>query len=228
MSLEHVNEFSQLTLLFTFDFSVYSKSRQKLKESLTSFFSLFSGSEMTRVVMASALSRVQLTNQSNTALAKEKSVVPPLVAMIASGKLEAKVAALGALQNLSSIKENRDVLLKAAIVPPLLQLLFSVTSVVMSLKDASSAILANLATADLTKHILGIPEAEALGSEETTFQLLSLLNLAGPSIQGNLLKALYGLASGSLGASIREKIIVGGAVTVLLPFLDSFSEQVKF
>ena len=71
---------------------------------------------------------MELTDQMRAALGEE-GCFEPLVKMFTSGKLEAKTSALGALCNLSSLTENVRYLIKAGIVPPLLQLMFSVTSV---------------------------------------------------------------------------------------------------
>lgn len=181
---------------------------------------LSSGSDMTRIVMASALSRMSLTDQSKAVLVQQ-GAIPPLVTMIAAGKLEAKAAALGALQNLSSLAGNRAELIRAGVVPPLLTLLFSVTSVVMSLKEGAAAILANISMAAGQQAETRIDASGAiLESEETIFQVLSLLNLAGPNIQVNLLKALLGMSSVPNAADVRTRMIVGGAVDVLIPFID--------
>ncbi|CAI5476332.1 unnamed protein product, partial [Closterium sp. Yama58-4] len=181
---------------------------------------LTTGSDMTRIVMASALSRMSLTDQSKAVLVQQ-GAIPPLVTMIASGKLEAKAAALGALQNLSSLAANRNELIRAGVVPPLLTLLFSVTSVVMSLKEGAAAILANISMAGAAQAETRMESNGAmLESEETIFQLLSLMNLAGPNIQVNLLKALLGMASVPQAMEVRKRMIVGGAVDVLIPFID--------
>jgi hypothetical protein len=152
------------------------------------------GQDMTKILMASALSRMGLTDQSKAALAAQ-GAIPPLVKMISVGKMEAKAAALGALKNLSTLPDNREPMIEAGVIPPLLQLLFSVTSVMMSLKENAAATLA-------------------------MFQLLSLLNLAGPAIQGHLLRALLGMASIPNGRDVRTKMREGGAIQLLLPFCE--------
>lgn len=179
---------------------------------------LCEGSDMTKILMASALSRMGLTEQSKVAIARE-GAIPPLVKMISAGKLEAKTAALGALQNLSTQPENRDPMINAGIIPPLLQLLFSVTSVMMNLKEPAATTLANLATATLSG--AGTDACSSiLDSDETIYQLLSLLNLVGPVIQGYLLRALYGMASPPTAISVRSKMKEGGAIQLLLPFCE--------
>ena len=170
--------------------------------------------------MASALSRMALTDQSKLALAQE-GAIPPLVTMIASGKLEGKSAGLGALQNLSTLPANRGALIDAGVIPPLLQLLFSVTSTVVSLKEQAAATLANLAMAGAAAQTQIGGHGSILESEETIYQLLSLLNLAEASIQKQLLRALLGMALPPMAVEVRSKMRQGGAITVLMPFLEA-------
>ena len=183
------------------------------------------GSEMTKILMASVLARMELTDQSKGVVAME-GAIPPLVRMISNGKLEARTAALGALLNLSTHPENRDPMISAGVIPPLLKLLFSVTSVRMNLKETASETLANLATAAP----LGFDNnvySSILDSEETIYQLLSLLNLVGPVIQGHLLSALHGMAAPSTAISVRAKMRSGGAIQLLLPFCESNNTNVR-
>lgn len=181
---------------------------------------------MTKILMASALSRMGLTDQSKAALAQQ-GAIPPLVKMISVGKLEAKAAALGALKNLSTLPDNREFLIEAGVIPPLLQLLFSVTSVMMSLKENAAATLANLAMASTTAETKIDHHGNILESDETMFQLLSVLNLAGPAIQGHLLRALLGVASIPNAREVRSRMLEGGAIQLLLPFCEAPSDEVR-
>ncbi|GFZ02622.1 hypothetical protein Acr_15g0012300 [Actinidia rufa] len=98
------------------------------------------GSDMSKILMATALSRMELTDQCKASLGSD-GAIKPLVKMFQGGKLEAKLSSLSALQNLSSLKENIQHLITTGIVSSLLQLLFSVTSVLMTLREPASAIL---------------------------------------------------------------------------------------
>lgn len=184
------------------------------------------GPDMTKILMASALSRMGLTDQSKAALAAQ-GAIPPLVKMISVGKLEAKAAALGALKNLSTLPDNREPMIEAGVIPPLLQLLFSVTSVMMSLKENAAATLANLAMASTTAETKIDHHGNILESDETMFQLLSLLNLAGPVIQGHLLRALLGMSSIPNAREVRTKMREGGAIQLLLPFCEAPLDDVR-
>ncbi|KAJ6694758.1 ARMADILLO REPEAT-CONTAINING PROTEIN-LIKE, partial [Salix koriyanagi] len=70
------------------------------------------GSDMSKILMATAVSRMELTDQCRASLG-EDGAVKPLVKMFKSGKLEAKLSALNALQNLSNLTENIKLLISA-------------------------------------------------------------------------------------------------------------------
>ncbi|XP_011622950.1 U-box domain-containing protein 44 isoform X2 [Amborella trichopoda] len=152
------------------------------------------GSDMNRVLMATAISRMELTNQSKAALGEEGSI-EPLVKLFISGKLEAKLAALGALQNLSTLTSNARRLIDSAIVGPILQLLFSVTSVLMTLREPAAAILANISESE-----------QVLTNHHVTEQILSLLSLSSPTVQYHLFRALTNITSHPSASKLRSKM----------------------
>ncbi|KAJ9685476.1 hypothetical protein PVL29_017494 [Vitis rotundifolia] len=100
--------------------------------------------------------------------------IEPLMKMFNAGKLESKLSPLSALQNLSISR----------IIVALLQLLFSVTSVLMTLREPASAILARIAQSE-----------SILVNQDVAQQMLSLLNLSNPVIQYHLLQALNSIAT---------------------------------
>ncbi|CAI8596021.1 unnamed protein product [Vicia faba] len=152
------------------------------------------GSDMNKILMATALSRLELTDHSKLTLG-EDGAIEPLVKMFVTGKLESKLSSLNALQNLSSLNENVQRLIQSGITGSLLQLLFSVTSVLMTLREPASAILARIAQSE-----------SILVNEDVAQQMLSLLNLSSPIIQSHLLEALNSMSS-HLGASkVRRKM----------------------
>lgn len=170
---------------------------------------------MSKILMATALSRMELTEQSRASLGKD-GAIEPLVRMFITGKLEAKLSALNALQNLSSLKENVQLLVNSGILAPLLQLLFSVTSVLMTLREPASAILARIA------------ESEAiLVNKDVAHQMLSLLNLSSPIVQSNLLQALNNISVHPSASKIRRKMKENSAIQLLLPFLMETNIEIR-
>ncbi|KAK6933857.1 hypothetical protein RJ641_036751 [Dillenia turbinata] len=173
------------------------------------------GSDMSKILMATALCRMELTDQSRASLG-EVGAIEPLVKMFNAGKLEAKLSALGALQNLSMLKENIQRLVKSGIVAALLQLLFSVTSVLLTLREPASAILSSIAQSEAI-----------LVNKDIAQQMLSLLNLSGPGIQFHLLQALNNIAAHSSASKVRVKMKANGAVQLLLPFLTESNSRIR-
>ncbi|WOK99086.1 U-box domain-containing protein 44-like [Canna indica] len=170
---------------------------------------------MNKILMANAVSRMKLTDQMKCTLGEEGSV-EPLVKMFTTGNLEAKLSALGALHNLSGLTENINRLINSGAVEPLLQLLFSVTSVLVTLREPAAAILASIAQSDLILMKKGVAP-----------QMLSLLNHASPAIQIHLLQALNSIASHSNAKRIRTKMKDNGAMQLLLPFLTESNTQIR-
>lgn len=170
---------------------------------------------MNKIIMATAISRMELTDQMKSILG-EQGCIEPLVKMFTSGKLEAKMSSLGAILNLSSLTQNVRFLINAGIVPPLLQLLFSVTSVLLTLREPASAILASLAKSELI-----------LIHKDAAHQILSLLNLSSPIIQLHLLNALNSIASHSKSKRVRAKMNENGAIQLLFPFLIESSPELR-
>ncbi|RDX75713.1 U-box domain-containing protein 43, partial [Mucuna pruriens] len=173
------------------------------------------GSDMNKILMATALSRLELTDHSKLSLG-EDGAIEPLVNMFSTGKLESKLSALNALQNLSSLTENVQRLIRSGIAGSLLQLLFSVTSVLMTLREPASAILARIADSE-----------SVLVNEDVAQQMLSLLNLSSPIIQGHLLEALNNIAANPGASKVRSKMKEKGALQLLLPFLKENNTKIR-
>lgn len=182
-------------------------------QKLTSFTN--TGSEMSKVLMATALSRLELTDLNKASLGGD-GAIEPLVSMFKAGNLEAKLSALNALQSLSNLKENIQRLIESGMVAALLQLLFSVTSVLMTLREPASAILARVAESEtiLVKH-------------DIAQQMLSLLNLSSPIIQNHLLEALNSIISHSTASRVRKKMKENGAIHLLLPLITDRDTRIR-
>nr|XP_043623091.1 U-box domain-containing protein 44-like [Erigeron canadensis] len=176
---------------------------------------LTEGSDMSKILMATAISRMELRDQTRASIG-EDGAIPPLVKMFKEGKLEAKLSSLSALQNLSTLKENTRRLINSGIVPSLLQLLFSVTSVLMTLREPAAAILARIAKSD-----------SMLVNHDIALQMFSLLNLSSPVIQSHLLEALNSIASHPSGSKVRRKMKENGSIQLLLPFLTETNPKIR-
>ncbi|KNA09090.1 hypothetical protein SOVF_156770 [Spinacia oleracea] len=173
------------------------------------------GSEMSKILMATALSRMVLTEKTR-ALLGEDGAIQPLVIMFKTGKLEGKLSALNALQNLSLSNKNISYIVDSGILPPLLQLLFSVTSSLMSLREPASAILGTLSSSDSILEHRDLPN-----------QLLSLVNLSSPNIKCNILLALNSILSQPGASEVRAKTIQNGVMQLLLPLISETDTKIR-
>lgn len=165
--------------------------------------------------MATGLSRMEHTEQSRASLGEE-GAIEPLVQMFHTEKLEAKLSALSALQSLSGLKENIQRVISSGIVISLLQLLFSVTSVLMTLREPAAAILAKISESEST-----------LVNYDMALQMLSLLNLSSSVIQNHLLQALNNIATNPNALEVRIKMVESGAIQLLFPFLKENNAKLK-
>lgn len=183
------------------------------------------GSVITQVLMANALSQMQLTDQGR-ALLVQGGVLAPLVRMVSTGNLEAKSAALGAFQNLSSLRENRDPMIKAGVVQPLLELLFTVKSIVTTVREHAAATLANLAMYSDSSGIRDL-WGNSTEPDDTMFQLLSLLSLTGPNIQCHILRVLTCICRHSQSVDLRATLRGGGSIQLLVRLIDTKDLEVR-
>ncbi|PKA58630.1 U-box domain-containing protein 43 [Apostasia shenzhenica] len=173
------------------------------------------GSDMNKILMASAISRMELTDEMKATLGEEGSI-EPLVKMFATGKMEAKLSALNAIKYLSSSSKNVDRLINSGMISPLLQVLFSVTSVHTTLRVPAAAVLASLAKSEFILNRKGAAQ-----------QMLSLINLSSPEIQFHILNALNSISSHSGSERIRAKLKEKGAIQLLLPFLVDGNLEIR-
>ncbi|GAB4827836.1 hypothetical protein Ancab_034721 [Ancistrocladus abbreviatus] len=173
------------------------------------------GSEMSKILMASALSKMVLIDQNRTLLG-EIGVVEPLIMMFKTGKLEAKLSALNALRNLSTCRENVALMIASGILSPLLQLLFSVTSSLVSLREPAAALLERIAQSEPT-----------LINKDVACQMLSLLSLSSPVIQCHLLQALSSTAADTRASKLRSEMKQNGVLQLLLPFLSDSDGRIR-
>lgn len=170
---------------------------------------------MNKILMATAISRMELTDEMKAILGDE-GLIEALVKMFNSGKMEAKLSALNAIRNLCCLKENNERLINSGVVSNLLQVLFSVTSVLMTIREPASAILASLAKSEII-----------LQKKDAAQQMLSLLNLSSPDIQLHLLNALNSMAGHSGAKRIRAKMKENGALQLLMPFLFNSNDEIR-
>lgn len=184
------------------------------------------GPDTMKIVMASKLSEIGLTDQNNAALLKE-GVVFPLLEMISNANLKSKLAATGALQNLSSLPENALQMIKYGVVRPILDLLCTPQSTVLNLREKAANTYANLARSTALPQRTNDTIAALLESDEIIYQLLSLINLTPPSIHGSIVRAFHAICCVPEAVEARTNLREGGAIQVLLPFCEATYSEMR-
>ncbi|XP_057817724.2 U-box domain-containing protein 43 [Cryptomeria japonica] len=186
---------------------------------------LHKGSEGSKLKMAIALSKMELTDQ-NIKLLGDEGAIPPLVKMISSN-LESKAAALGALKNLSTNHENKKHIANAGAVPLILDHL--VTSKFPSNIRETSAIILERIMCDDGVQFLVDENAEPLVLEPIIQNLLALQQNPSTffSIRRHVLNALLGMLSGPDGENVRSVARSANGISVLLPLIEGSDQKIR-
>jgi hypothetical protein len=182
--------------------------------------------ESSKVVIVEALGTLKLTDESKVSLA-EQGALAPLVSMLGSGRLEVKLAALYAIQNLSSHRPMKGYIAKAGAMPIVLNHLFSLISPV-HVRTASAAILQNMATDDGMRYFVnsdGVPVDEAMVAENCLAVQESLSTY--PGIQAHVLRTVLGFVSSPGSQGIRDTLRRMQGISVLLSLITRQDRDVR-
>lgn len=170
-------------------------------------FSLFinAGPEDVKMVMASTLAEVELTDHNKASLF-EGGALGPLLQLISRGDFEMKMAAVKALRNLSSLAENGLRMIREGAMRPLLDLLFWHSPPTSSLHEQVAATIMHLAVSTMSQKS-SQPPISLLDSDDDVFKLFSLVNLTGPSVQRYILQTFCALCQSPSASSIKQKLM---------------------
>ncbi|ONK55986.1 uncharacterized protein A4U43_C10F2970 [Asparagus officinalis] len=184
---------------------------------------ILEGSPETQLSMASYLGELVLSNDVKVFVAQTAGSA--LVDVMRSGSIEAREAALKALNQISSYESSAKILIQAGILPPLVKDLFSVgiKQLPMRLKELSANILANVVSSGADFESIPLDyDRQTLVSEDVVHNLLHLISNTGPAIEGKLLQVLVGLTSSpSTVVNIVSAIKSSGATISLIQFVEA-------
>ncbi|KAG5118337.1 hypothetical protein JHK82_032757 [Glycine max] len=150
------------------------------------------GSDMTKILMATTLSRLVLTDHSKLTLGQDGAIEP---------LLDRKCGTLGQNWNCRIFATTS---------------FLGNCSVLMTLREPASVILARIAESETVLVNKGVAQ-----------QMLSLLNLSSPVIQGHLLEALNSIASHPCASKVRSKMKDKGALQLILPLLKETKMKIR-
>ncbi|KAH7298640.1 hypothetical protein KP509_25G052400 [Ceratopteris richardii] len=186
---------------------------------------LHKGSLSTKIFMANTLADLLLPDQSKALLVQE-GVVSFLVRLASENNLEAKAASLGAFRNLSSSCENGVAMIKDGVMNPVLEVLLTVKSVAVPIRENAAATFANLAMC-CESNVINRLWGTQRDVGEVLLQLMSLLNLTGPNIQSHILKALECICKSSTSLGLRERLRERESIQFLAHFMNDKDATVR-
>ncbi|XP_075518743.1 U-box domain-containing protein 44-like [Primulina tabacum] len=184
---------------------------------------LLEGSPETKLSMAAFLGELVLSNDLKVYVARTAGF--SLINLMMSTSMQAREAALKALNQISSDVASSKILIEAGILPPLVKDLFIVgaNTLPMRLKEVSATILANVINSGHDFDLIPVgPNHLTLVSEEIIHNLLHLISNTGPAIGTKLLQVLVGLTSlPTTVSSVVSAIISSGAMISLVQFIEA-------
>lgn len=190
---------------------------------------ILQGPPETKLSMAAYLGELVLNNDVKVVVAK--TVGSSLINIMKSGSIQGREAALKALNQISCYEASAEVLIRAGILPPLVQDLFAVgpNQLPMRLKEVSATILANVVNSgyDLDSIPVG-PGDQTLVSEDIVHNLLHLISNTGPAIECKLLQVLVGLTGSPTAIlNVVAAIKSSGATISLVQFIEAPQKDLR-
>ncbi|PSS03918.1 U-box domain-containing protein [Actinidia chinensis var. chinensis] len=177
---------------------------------------LSSGPEDVKLVMATTLAEMELTDHNKSSLL-EDGVLGSLLHLVSHSDTKMKIAAVKALQNLSSLPKNGMQMIREGAVHPLLNLLSHHT--LPALWEEVAATIMHLAIST-TSQDLDETQVSLLESDEDIFKLFTLITLRGRTVQQSILRAFHAMCQSPSATTIKARLKQCSAVRVLLPLCE--------
>ncbi|MBA0846390.1 hypothetical protein Goshw_001272 [Gossypium schwendimanii] len=162
-----------------------------------------SGPDDVKLIMATAIAEMELTDHNKVVLL-ERGALRPLLNWVSHGGIQMKSVAVKALRNLSSVPKNALQMIKEGASRPLLDLLHLGSSS-SALREQVAATVMHLAVSTMSQESTETP-VSLLESDEDVFMVFSLISLTGPEIQQNLLQIFQALCQSPSAAYIKTKL----------------------
>lgn len=179
--------------------------------------------------MAAYLGELVLSNDVKVFVAQRAGHA--LINIMTSGTMQAREAALKALNQISSHDASAKILIEAGILPPVVTDLFrvGVNQLPMRLKEVSATVLANIVASGADFEAIPVgPKQETLISEDIVHNLLHLSSNTGPAIECKLLQILVGLTSSPATVpNIVSAIKSSGAMVSLIQFIEAPQRDIR-
>ncbi|KAK1561120.1 hypothetical protein Q3G72_034712 [Acer saccharum] len=186
---------------------------------------LSAGTEDIKIIMATTLAEMELTDHHKESLLVE-GVLGPLLHMVSNGDIEMKNVAVKALRNLSSVPRNGLQMIKDGATHPLLDLLLHQSLSSSILREQAAATIMHLALSTVSQEASETP-VSLLESEQEVLTLFSLVNLTGPDVQLRILQTFNALCQSPSAKNIKSKLIQCSAIQVLVQLCEHDDQNVR-
>ncbi|KAK4606073.1 hypothetical protein RGQ29_000375 [Quercus rubra] len=179
---------------------------------------LCEASDDVKIEMASIVGRMTLTNSSKEQIARQSSKI--LIELLS--KPEGRAPSLQALYNLSGFDDNATILVDAAVLPALINILFENQDDSPDLKESAASTIANIVSNPGHWELASIDKkGHSMQSKSFIFSLLELLSAAPVQCQAPILHILYGIASSPQASeSVTSHVKSGEGIKTIISFLE--------
>ncbi|XP_054780436.1 U-box domain-containing protein 44-like [Prosopis cineraria] len=178
---------------------------------------LSTGPDDVKMIMATALAEMELTNLNKASLF-EGGVLGPLLHLVSHADILVKTVAIRSLRNLSSLKKNGLEMIRQGAVRPIFDLLFQPGLLSLSLKEHITAVIMQLAASTISTD--GQAPDLLLESDEDILKLFSLISFTRSDVQQNILQTFYALCQSPSASFIRNKLRQGSVFEVLVQLCE--------
>ncbi|KAM7275261.1 hypothetical protein ACFE04_017127 [Oxalis oulophora] len=186
---------------------------------------LSTGPEDVKRRMAAALAELELTDHNKSSLL-EGGVLGPLLDLVSHGDVQMRQMAVKSLMNLSTVPSNGLQMIKDGAVRPLVDLLLRSSASFSNLREQVAATIMHLATSTAFQDPSEMP-VTLLDAEQDIVMMFSLINLSGPNVQKNILQTFYEMCQSSSAADIKNKLIQGPALPMLVQLCEHCNLTVR-
>ncbi|KAI3444376.1 hypothetical protein Pfo_001041 [Paulownia fortunei] len=167
---------------------------------------LSSGSDHVKMTMAKTLGEMELTDHNKSSLV-EVGVLDLLLVLVSHDVVEMKI-----------LKKNGQEIIKKGAVRPLLDILYRQTSS-QRLRELVAATIVHLALSTIPEGSDLVPVL-MLESDDDISELFSFINLTGPALQQNILRAFHAMCLSSSAAIVKSKLRECSAVQMLFQLCE--------
>ncbi|KAJ8536910.1 hypothetical protein K7X08_035311 [Anisodus acutangulus] len=180
--------------------------------------------ESKRMIMAKTLSDIQLSDQIKLCLT-EKGALKPLLELLSHSNTEMKSIAVKALQSLSTVPQNGQLMIKEGVSDLLFELIFCHT-LSTEIRENVAATIMQLA---ISKNSQGSEDVQVslLESQDVFFKLFSLVLLTGSNVQQSILRIVQAMFQSPAGSDIRTKLRQISAIKVLVNLCELDDRNVR-